>query len=352
MEHFLNKQICEVLFESKSEQLVKISVVVPVYNKEEIIEKFLVDLVNSMINTFELILIDDSSEDESNRLIRKSIENILETQIPLLTKVILVTNTISQFEAKCDQIGISLARSEFILEIQSDMFIDDPGFDERLFLAMKSVQNCVIVSGRGIERIQPIAAFYRSSAGIDFISGISLFKLLIKLLVSVFSQFIPRGGKNTSNDNIEHCEESVEFKPDDIRFLKTGEAGRLGMEILKYIPDKVLKTRKVYVGETVMRGPLLINKSEFESFGGLNTKCFFQGFDEHDFCLRALLRGKKVAYTPVRFYSPLIFGSTRQKRSSKLLYNLLRVRYNRRESELFQLSPSKIFSIEFKIHNF
>jgi len=126
----------------------------------------------------------------------------------------------------------------------------------------------------------------------------------------------------------------------DKDFLKLGKAGRLGNLIDHQFRLDTTRPPKVYLGETIMRGPLLIDKEKYLELGGFNTEAFFLGFDDHDFCLRANLNNYRVGYTPVGFSAPLKEGSTRKKRTALseflIFLNIIRISSSREESLLWK----------------
>jgi hypothetical protein len=97
------------------------------------------------------------------------------------------------------------------------------------------------------------------------------------------------------------------------KFEEIKKAGWLGaaIEELREDADFDLKSelaahsRKMWVGETVMRGPILFRRAEYNQYGGFDIMSFFLGNDDHDLFLRARQRGKNVAFTPLHFSSPL-----------------------------------------------
>ena len=52
----------------------KVSIVVPVYNVEEYIEKCLETLVNQTIQDIEIVIVNDGSTDNSEKIIKEYIE--------------------------------------------------------------------------------------------------------------------------------------------------------------------------------------------------------------------------------------------------------------------------------------
>jgi hypothetical protein len=110
--------------------------------------------------------------------------------------------------------------------------------------------------------------------------------------------------------------------PDKSRFEVTKCAGFLGslIDLIPYGTENpytecVKKySNQIWAGESVMRGPLILDKALYEKLGGFNIRGFFLGYDDSDLCYRAVERGFRVAYVPLLYSSPLELGSTRKKR--------------------------------------
>jgi hypothetical protein len=102
-----------------------------------------------------------------------------------------------------------------------------------------------------------------------------------------------------------------------------------------------------------MRGPVAFEKYRYLQLGGLNTKSFFLGFDEHDLNLRGRQQHAWLsAFIPIAFNSPLEDGSMRKKRSRKAKIELFlaqkRIKPFTRESALSKAST--LGKIEYQDH--
>jgi glycosyltransferase involved in cell wall biosynthesis len=118
----------------------KISAIVPVFNKEKIITIMLDKLIESLTLDYELIIIDDASTDNSKEIINNYLKykNV---------NHLFISTTVPIFETGCDNLGFFLAAGSYLLEVQSDMIIDDKGFDRRMIYALDN-NKFSSVSGR------------------------------------------------------------------------------------------------------------------------------------------------------------------------------------------------------------
>lgn len=305
-----------------------ISVVMPIFNQVTTVQEVLRCLLDSMESVYEIIIIDDASNDGT-------IEAILDFQKDFekyvnLKKISLFRNCKSKFETRCDTIAIELASAQYCIELQADMFLKDPGFDVRLVEALESDDSLILLSGRGVELLLPIYEEYKKTLGTDRARAKNISEYLVQRLgyqLKRIAKIVLREKNKISNLNPSRDQVSfTEISDED--FLIKGIAGRVGVELQRVVRAECLE-RKIHYGQTVMRGPLVFDKAKFLSIGGLNTRGFFQGFDDHDICVRAYLSGYKVGYTPVIFDSPSELGTTRKSRSLftelQILYNTIRI---------------------------
>ncbi len=98
--------------------MIKISVVVPVYNAE----RYLIKCVNSIMNQsfkekYELILVNDGSEDHSEDIINKKIDEFGSDRI-------VKVNQKNGGQGKARNAGVRVARGEYITFVDSDDYID------------------------------------------------------------------------------------------------------------------------------------------------------------------------------------------------------------------------------------
>jgi len=299
----------------KNNQNIDISIVMPVYNQAEKIHTVISKIFENMQSNYELVVIDDGSRDKTLHKLLKIEPSFL--RYPNLKSVTIYRNRFSRFETFCDTFGIDNSNGEYLLEIQADMFINDPGFDLRLIEAFKVDKNLVAVSGRGVENLDSIIKDYAGVLGTDRVRTTSFTRYFMNRINYQVKRFIKRlirfeESRNAGPESFVSADNFVEKS--DIEFLVSGHAGRLGQLIELEVTPKSI-SRKLYFGQTIMRGPILFDREKYFKVGGLDSSRFFQGFDDHDFCARALLLGYKVAYTAVLYDSPLEMGTTRRSRT-------------------------------------
>ena len=121
----------------------KLSIVIPIHNQQTILKRVLNSVILKTKQPFELILIFDGCTDNSKALAINEI-----TQTENLYRVTFITNTNGVFETSCDNQGFMISRSEFIIEIQADMIIEEDGYDILLCKPLIQYPDMIAVSAR------------------------------------------------------------------------------------------------------------------------------------------------------------------------------------------------------------
>lgn len=327
---------------------VEISVILPVYNQQATIGEVINCLANSIESNFELIVIDDASTDLTCERIIESVGII--SKYPNLVKAFVYKNSFSRFETFCDNFGVSISSGYYCLEVQSDMLINDPGFDIRLISAIEKNEKIALISGRGVEPLAPIIRQYKSLLGTDRVETKSIFKHVIsRLIYHLKVEKFLFGSDESTNFSIlsGKSESKIYTHPSESDFLLDGKSGRLGNS-LNYTLDVNFPRTVIYLGETVMRGPLFFKTELIKKIGNFDIHRFFQGFDDHDLCARIMSHGYRVGYCPINFSSPLHLGTTRKKRSIStellILFQILRIRRSSASSQLNNSDMPRLIS--------
>lgn len=265
-----------------------VSVCMPIFNKAGILAEILRALVGSMTLPYELILIDDASADGSYDIARDALEALPEQSWTL------IKSPVPLYETACDNIGLALSRGTYFLEVQSDIFVADPGFDKRLIRALEH-GNLSSISGRGCHGFGQLLSV-KEHIRTCFINGFRPQHLI--------ADFI---GKGLLGDRIERGHNRA-------------------------IPHDLY-----WSAQTNNRGPWLVRLDWARKMGMLNSQDFFLGNDDHDFNFRSAKVGRLAGYAPVNITAALEDGSTRQPRTGLNLEIYQELRQTKRgEDALFQ----------------
>ena len=304
--------------------------VIPVFNQDAVVFKHLNAIVNCMVLPFELIIINDCSNDNSDKEIKRFIESINHKHGSCL--IIKYYKTLwPWFESRCDDFAIREARGSHILEIQADMLIKEVGFDKKLLDIMNKDETLFAISARGTHKFEELVSTLISKKGTDISDKIIQMKVIKKVLFKIKKKIKKTQDReaesaaeiatNGDGQSYIYLKQKNTIFPSEVDFKKIGRAGFLGslIDILPYdqsteiAKDIEKNSTKVWYGETVIRGPLMIGRDAYILAGGFNTAAFYQGYDEHDLFLRVKEINKRVGFTPINFASPLKIGTTRKK---------------------------------------
>lgn len=327
----------------------EITIVIPVFNQARIIVRNLEALCRSLCLAARVIIIDDGSTDGTASVISSYLRELSQNSSSASLVIDLYRFEQSQFETRCDAFGLSIADTDFVIEVQADMQVSDLNFDKRLVRAMTANPDLFAISGKGVEPVLEVLSYYRKTAGSDRSRGRTILGHigrtlaggLVKLLRQLRSPF---GWKKIVPEP--HLEIEATYYPNEVDFKKSGRAG-FHMSDEEAKSEQITPSNQIWIGETVMRGPLIIDRKKYQEVGGFDTSSFFQCFDDHDLVLRAAIMGYPSGFSPVRYYSPLEDATSRKPRSFKsemlILKNLMRISRSRKKTALAQLGLGKLF---------
>lgn len=97
--------------------MIKISIIVPIYNVEKYLRKCLDSLVNQTLKAIEIILVNDASPDRCDVIMEE-----YRSRYPEIIKCIYLTTNLRQGGARNK--GLDVARGEYITFVDSDDYID------------------------------------------------------------------------------------------------------------------------------------------------------------------------------------------------------------------------------------
>ena len=261
----------------------------PVFNQEKNIRKVLEKICQAAHKSFDLIVINDASTDSSQVQLENFCINA-PSEAKKICTLKIVKNAHPLYETASDNIGFKLATTEFIIEIQADIHIEEPGFDAKLISAMEQFQLSA-VSGRHIHSFSLLDGPKRWT------------KYPFRALKEKFSR-------------------------------SSLQAGLVGRRIFS---RQIVETGVCYRGETCARGPWLLKKSDLHRYGYLDEKHFFLGNDDHDFHRRMYQEtGRVPGYVPLDIYSIEQDGSTRRARSGLNLEIYKWLQRNKNGSDAYQ----------------
>ena len=116
--------------------MIKVSVIVPVYNVEKYISKCLESLVNQTLKEIEIIAVNDGSPDNSQKIIDK-----FQKKYSKKIKSFIKDN---EGQGSARNLGLKYAKGEYISFVDSDDFIDKEMLEKMYNLAKKDNSDIVI----------------------------------------------------------------------------------------------------------------------------------------------------------------------------------------------------------------
>ena len=116
--------------------MIKISVIVPVYNTEKYLEKCLNSIMNQSFKDIEIIIINDCSTDNSLKVIKKFLS--------LDQRIILIDKEKNEGLSAARNSGIEKAKGEYILHIDGDDWIEKRYIEDIYMCAKKNRADIVI----------------------------------------------------------------------------------------------------------------------------------------------------------------------------------------------------------------
>ena len=242
------------------------TIVMPIYNQKENLDEVIKSINESSTIFHDMILINDGSSDGTQEKVEPICQNLKDSN--KVCNIKIITNPLPIYETACDNQGFRNAKTEYIIEIQADIIINEQGFDAKMISAMDKFNLCA-VSGRHVHDFSyMVGKYYETSSGVGLL-----------------------GEKIFSKNN--------------------------------------LPEQGCYIGETVARGPWLVRKSDLVDVSYLDEENFFLGHDDHDYHRRVYeLKKKLTGYVPINIYSIANNGSCRRKRSglNKLIYHYLKMK--------------------------
>ena len=278
------------------------SVVIPMYKRADRVCDMLDGLGSSLTLPAEVIVIDDASRDSTLAEVLTWADKLVTTDTNV-TRVVVLQNRWAHFETYCDVVGFRFATAPYVIEVQADMQIDDLGFDHRMISALESHTDIVAISGRGVHSLRDVRSFLWEPWPFG------------RRAAQVFRVMADFRWARAKRQRETAAPRHGVVLPNDELFLASGHAGRLGSAIESVLDASSTNLRRIWIGDTVMRGPFAFHRERYEAVGGFDTRRFFLGNDDHDFCARARRYGFRVGFVPVKFISPLCDGTTRQRKS-------------------------------------
>ena len=133
----LESRITSLNFNIRISKMVKISIIIPVYNSEQFLEKCLNSIINQTFKDIEIICIDDGSTDKSLKILNNFADK---------DNRITIINQKNSGPSAARNKGLEIAKGEYVGFVDSDDWID-LNFYEKLYNNAKKYDADIAVCG-------------------------------------------------------------------------------------------------------------------------------------------------------------------------------------------------------------
>lgn len=268
------------------DSIAKIFVAIPIKNQDKIIEKVLGCLFKSSNQILQIGLLFDACEDKSLQVCENYLlENL--HKYPNIEKVYMIKSKGDLFESTCENILNKFCEQDFFVSLQADIFFKDLTFFERALDYFKRQPELIGVSGRAVVP-------FRIADGKSQILARMLNLINLRYVISiVFKKYKKLG-----------------FYVSGLPYF--GDKSFMPNQPMKFTRKEF---NKIYMGDAIIRGPIIWRNKIFRQLNGYNDVSYFLGRDDCDLCFRAKKYDFKVGYVPTTSYSIPENGTTRNARS-------------------------------------
>lgn len=260
----------------------------PIKNQETIIVDILQTLLSNINQNFILGLLFDNCSDKSLNVCKDFFSDSFD-KYPNLSAVYFIQSNGELFESTSENILFLLCTQKYFVSIQADIFFTDKTFLERSAVAFSKLPRLFVISGKAIVSFKILPRL----------------KVTANKLLHSYNYFINFGVRDAHKKKL------------GFYFPALGYFGDLANPPKSYMQFKMRQLNTLYLGEAVIRGPVIWLSEIFRKFDGFNDIAFILGRDECDLCFRAFLEGYIAGYLPCKAYSIYEQGTTRKKRSQK-----------------------------------
>lgn len=270
-----------------------IDIIIVAYNNEDLIVDNIKSVVLNTKSDFRLTVVNDSSSDDTSLELQKVKEFCRSEH---LKQIIIINNRYPKFETKCENDALKVAKSKYAILLQADMLIRENAFDLKLIRAMEKYNDLLLVSGRAGQNLSDLKEPFFLTRGFQRLINKNIFKHYYARII------------RTRHDSIQKKSKPLSHLIDinDLDFLESGNIGKVGVNIEGQFKNQDLNGNKIYICSSVIRGPLIIDLEKFRKLGYFDQRHFFQGWDDHDVCIRGYVKfGWRVGFIPIQYFSDI-----------------------------------------------
>lgn len=230
--------------------------IVPIFNKEDILKDTLEAIERCASSESKIIMVVDGCTDNSESIVDEFSKNSSHKTVKLLMPNVHMLLSVNE--------GLKQVNSGYSVIMQDDIILQDSDIENKVIELYGSINNLGVISLR-----------YGSNIGVT--------NLYQRIRKHTFSGMI----------------EEIDFikSPDDYANFLTAEYD------------------KFYPRMSAINGPNIIPWNLLSSIGSFDSNLAPYGFDDPEYCLRALEAGYINGLFPLKYYSEIEWGGTRRSKS-------------------------------------
>jgi len=256
---------------------------IPVKNQESII----ISVIENFLQNCELkvtlgFVFDNCTDESMNHVLKYFKQNFRD--LKKVNKVIILSSRSELFESTCDNLLFKFCHSKYFMSLQADIFFQDKLFLEKSIKLFSQLPNLFGISGRAV------VSFSRT----DEKQPLSFVKLFDSIFQIIF--YLQR------KKRLPHVYTSYNYFGDVSNFPNTK------------MHFTISELHTLYIGDAIIRGPVIWDSKKFSALGALDDVAFFLGRDDCDICLRATQKKWIVGYLPCTYASISMNGTSRKPR--------------------------------------
>jgi hypothetical protein len=266
---------------------------IPVKNQENIITQVIEHLMMRLSSPTEIGLLFDNCTDHSRQRALDFVSNEM-GKYSNIVRVHFLKSEDELFESTCENLLFKMSNATYLVSFQADILLLDETFFERCKVAFSKIENLLGLSGRATVPLIPI-----KSLRMKIISSLSVDNILTALLPRYFNK---RG-----------------LGPFLKGFSYFGDTSGFPNPKMKFSKNQI---NSVYLGQAIIRGPIVWSAVHFKKLGGFNDISYFLGRDDCNLSLEGLRDNLRVGYLPCEQTSNPEDGTTRKERTPSVQLSL------------------------------
>lgn len=135
------------LFSSKKTP--HLTIIMPVYNQQDLIKQNATSIFTCTQGTsYEVIFIVDCCSDDTESVLRNTLQELNMEHYKQCTEVRMLVSDTPLFETSADNLGLYCSQGTYAIEIQADMEMTEPGYNQILLKPFAHDSSIIGISGR------------------------------------------------------------------------------------------------------------------------------------------------------------------------------------------------------------